>query len=482
MSATTTTERAGPARRHDEHGHGARRPWALLALLVVAQFMVVLDITIVNVALPSIGAGLGFAEQDLQWVVTAYVLCSGGLVLVGGRAADLLGRRRMLLTGLGVFTAASLICGLAPSPAVLVAARAVQGAGAALLTPAALAIITTAYDGGQRATALSVWGAIGTVGVAAGALLGGVLTTALSWHWVFLVNVPVGLATGVLAARVVPRAAGAIADRRGSLDLAGGASVVAGLAVLVYALSGAADHGWGSGRTIALLALAAGLLGAFPLIERSVARPLLPPSIWRRRSLASSTVMMLGVTGILAGTFFVNSVYLQGTLGWSPLETGLAFLPLIAALTLGVHVTAHAVGRVGSRRLLVGGLGLVTIGGLLLALGSDRPGAAELLSTFFVVGLGIGLALPAISITAMSEVAHEHAGVTSGVISTAHEVGAALGVAVLSAIALATPSSATLDYGGATLAGALAAVALAALAAIAFPAVRPAPGAHAPMH
>jgi EmrB/QacA subfamily drug resistance transporter len=480
MIDLSTIMRAHPARSQQQEARS--RPWALLALLVVAQFMVVLDITIVNVALPSIGAGLGFAESDLQWVVTAYVLASGGLVLVGGRAADLLGRRRMLLAGLGVFTAASLVCGLAPSPAALVAARAVQGAGAALLTPAALAIITTTYEGTQRATALSVWGAIGTAGVAAGALLGGVLTTVASWHWVFLVNVPVGLATGALAVRIVPRSAGAVAGGRRSLDLAGCLSAVAGLAVLVYALSGAADHGWGSARTLALLALAAALLGSFPLIERRVARPLLPPVMWRSRSLVSAVAMMLGVTGILAGTFFVSSVYLQGTLGWSALGTGLAFLPIIVALVLGVHATAHAVGRVGSRRVLLSGLGLVILGGLAMALGPDRPSAAELLPSFFVLGLGIGLAFPAISITAMSEVGHDHAGVASGLVSTAHEIGAALGVAALSAVALATPSVTSIDYGAATLATAIAAAVLAAVAAVAFPAVRPAPGARAAMH
>jgi MFS family permease len=234
-----------------------RTSWALLALLAVAQFMVVLDITIVNVALPSIGAGLGFAPADLQWVVTAYVLCSGGLLLVGGRAADMVGRRRTFLAGLGVFTAASLACGLAPSPGFLIAARAVQGSGAALLTPSALAIVTSTYTGAQRVTALSLWGAIASGGIGVGVLLGGILTSALSWHWVFLVNVPVGLAAALLVPRVVPALPG---RGRRSLDLPGGLTAVAGLGVLVYALSGAPDHGWGSARTLLLLAVAAALL------------------------------------------------------------------------------------------------------------------------------------------------------------------------------------------------------------------------------
>jgi EmrB/QacA subfamily drug resistance transporter len=467
----------GPAAQHA----ASRTSWAPLALLAVAQFMVVLDITIVNVALPSIGAALGFAAADLQWVVTAYVLCSGGLLLAGGRAADLLGRRTVFLAGLGVFTAASLACGLAPSPALLVAARAVQGVGAAMLTPAALAIVTATYHGPQRATALGLWGAIASGGVGVGVLLGGVLTTALTWHWVFLVNVPVGIAAAVLTPRVVPAQPADRAHR--SLDLPGGITVVAGLAVLVYALSGAAEHGWGSARTLGLLAVAAGLLAAFARIERSVARPLLAPSVWRSGSLVSGTVMMLGATGILAGTFFLNSLYLQGVLGWSALETGLAFLPFVVAITLGVHVTSHAIGRAGSRALLVTGLLLAATGALLLSLAPDHASyAGDLLPGLVVLGLGVGVAFPAISITAMSDVAHDGAGVASGMLSTAHEVGAALGVAALSAIALATDAGARLHYGDASLAAAIVAGGLAALAAAVVPVVRPAPGAPVAMH
>jgi EmrB/QacA subfamily drug resistance transporter len=456
----------------------ARRvSWAPLAVLVVAQFMVVLDIAIVNVALPSIAADLGFTAADLQWVVTAYVLCSGGLLLVGGRAADLLGRRRMFLAGLGLFTAASLACGLAPSPGALIAARAAQGVGAALLTPAALAIITASYSGAQRATALSVWGAVASSGVAAGVLLGGVLTTALSWQWVFLVNVPVGIAAAALTPRLVP--AVAASRERGPLDLWGGLSAVAGLAVLVYALSGAADHGWGSARTLALLALAAGLLAAFALIERVVARPLVPPSVWRSGSLVAGAGMMLAATGVLAGSFFLTSVYLQGTLGWSALRSGLAFLPFVVAIALGVHATSHVVARVGSRVLVAGGMSLTALGALLLSQASDQAGyATELLPGFVVLGVGLGLAFPAISITAMSEVRHESAGMASGLLSTAHEIGAALGVAVLSAIA----AGQRIDYDEGVLATAIAAGALTLLAAAVMPAVRPPAGSHAAVH
>src|SRR5215469_11221854 len=283
----------------------ARWPWSLLVLLCVAQFMVILDATVVNVALPSIGRALHFAPGDLQWVVTAYVLFSGGLVLLGGRASDVVGRRATFLAGLAVFTAASLASGLAPAAGALIAARAGQGLGAALLTPAALSIITTVYSGAQRATALSVWGAIGGGGAAAGVLAGGMLTTWLGWRSVFLVNVPVGLGAAAASLRLLPRS-GAAAGIRRELDLPGALLVVAGLVTGVYALAGAPVHGWGSVRTLSLLALSLGLLAAFTVVERRVRQPLLPPRTWRSRSLAAGAVVMLGATGVLVGTFFLN--------------------------------------------------------------------------------------------------------------------------------------------------------------------------------
>jgi EmrB/QacA subfamily drug resistance transporter len=456
------------------------RSWSTLALLVVAQFMVVLDITIVNVALPSIGRALDFAPQDLQWVVTAYVLCSGGLLLIGGRIADVAGRRPTFLAGLLLFTIASLASGLAPSAQALVAARAVQGVGAALLTPAALSILTTTYHGAQRVTALGVWGAVASAGVAAGVVLGGMLTTWLSWEWIFLVNVPVGLVTAALAPRALPPGDGIEGTSERGLDVPGAITVVAGLATLVYALSGAADHGWGSARTLTLLAAATALLMAFVAVERTVARPLVPGALVRVPTLASGAVMMLGVTGILAGAFFLNSLYLQRVLDWSALDTGLAFLPLVAAISLGVHATSHLVGRSGTRVLVAGGLALVSIGTLLLALAPDDARyMPDLLPGFLVFGLGVGLAFPAVSITALSQIDHDHAGLASGLMSTAHEIGAALGVAALSAIAAgASPGG----YGDACLAAAIAAGLLGAAAAVAVPAVRPAPGTAVSMH
>jgi len=274
---------------HDPARHPApsqRWPWSVLVLLSVAQFMVILDATVVNVALPSIGRALHLAPGDLQWVVTAYVLFSGGLVLLGGRAADVVGRRATFLAGLAVFTAASLASGLAPSAGALIAARAGQGLGAALLTPAALSIIVVTYSGTQRAAALSTWGALGGGGAAAGVLAGGILTSWLGWRSVFLVNVPVGMVAGLLSLRLVP-SAGARAPIRRELDLPGALLVVAGLVTAVYALAGTPEHGWASGRTLGLLAVSFGLLAAFTVVERGARRPLLPPGTWRTRSLAA---------------------------------------------------------------------------------------------------------------------------------------------------------------------------------------------------
>jgi EmrB/QacA subfamily drug resistance transporter len=470
----------GHAHAHDEP-QGSRPSRAVLALLVVAQFMVVLDISVVNVALPSIDASLRFAAGDLQWVVTAYVLCSGGLLLVGGRAADLLGRRRIFLTGLLLFTAASLASGLAPSPAFLVGARAVQGTGAAMLTPAALSIITTTYSGPDLAKALSLWGGVASAGVAIGVIVGGMLTSWLSWHWVFLINVPVGLVAAGLTRRVVP--VGEAPSRGGGLDLPGALSAVVGLAALVYGISGTSTHGWGSAHTIVLLVAAAALLVTFVIVERSVRRPLVPPVTWRNGPLVAGTGLMLGATGIMGGTFFLNSVYLQGVLGWSALHSGLAFLPFVVAIGAGVHLTSHAVGHLGSRSLVVAGMLLVAIGSVLLATAPDHAHyAADLLPGFCVLGLGMGLTFPALSITALSRVDHDSAGLGSGLLSTGHEVGAALGVAALSAVAVGADSGLAAGYGHAFTGAAVVAGMLAAVAALLVPVVRPAPGAHVGMH
>jgi EmrB/QacA subfamily drug resistance transporter len=467
-----TTSQAGLAQ--DVAPGPPRRPWSVLILLSVAEFMVILDATVVNVALPSIGRALHFAAGDLQWVVTAYVLLSGGLVLLGGRAADVAGRRRIFLAGLSVFTAASLASGLAPAAGVLVAARAGQGLGAALLTPAALSIITTTYSGAQRAAALSTWGAIGGAGAAAGVLAGGVLTTWLTWRSVFLVNVPVGVVAGLLSLRLVP-GSGARPRIGRELDLPGAALATAGLVTGVYALAGTPAHGWGSARTLLLLAVSAGLLAAFAVVERSARQPLLPPGTWRSRSLIAGAAVMLGATGILVGTFFLNSLYLQDVQHASALRAGLEFLPVTAAIGLGAHLASRLLPRAGTRVLATSGLVLMGAGALLLSGTSARAGyAAGLLPGLLIIAAGVGLVFPAVSVTAMSGITADRAGLASGLMTTAHEIGAALGVAVFSVISLAAGGGFAAGYRhGFTVAAAIAA-GLALLAASVLPSVRPA--------
>ena len=474
---------------HTREPAPGRQPWSVLVLLGFAQFMVILDVTVVNVALPSIGRALGFAPADLQWVVTAYVLFTGGLLLLGGRAADLFGRRRVFLVGLLVFTAASLASGLAPSATALIVSRGAQGLGGAFLTPSALAIITTTYTGKQRTAALSTWGAISSAGAGAGLLLGGMLTTWLGWEWIFFINVPVGVAAGLLTLRLVPSASAARPGRRG-LDLPGAISVVAGLVLLVYALTGTSNHGWGLARTLLLLAASAVLLAGFLLVERLTARPLLPPQTWRVRSLVAAMALMLGTTGVLIGTFFLNSIYLQTALDASALKTGLEFLPLALAIALATPLASHLLPRSGSRALAVGGLTLVAVGTLLFVLAPDRASyAADLLPGFLVVGLGVGLVIPAVSVAAMSDVQAERSGLASGMLMTAHEIGAALGVAVLSAVAVAgAGGSGRLHVGLAAgyqdgfLAATIITVGLALAALLALPAVRREGPAGAAMH
>jgi EmrB/QacA subfamily drug resistance transporter len=453
-----------------------REPWTLLVLLCVAQVMVILDVTVVNVALPSIRTALGFATADLQWVMTAYVLMTGGLLLLGGRMADLLGRRLIFLTGLMVFTGASLASGLAPTPAALIATRAAQGLGAAMLSPAALSIITTTYTGEQRTAALSAWGAIGAGGAAAGLLLGGMLTTWLSWEWIFFINVPIGLVTAVLALRLVP-AARSSARSLSELDLPGALTVVSGLVLLVYAIEGTTAHGWGSARTLVLLALSGALLAFFAAIEHQARRPLVPAATWHVRSLVSSATVMLGTTGVLVGTFFLNSLFLQNVLGASALETGLAFLPLVVVIGIAAHIGPRLLTRVGARALVVGALALIAAGELLLTAASARAAyATALLPGFLLIGFGVGLTLVAISVTAMSEIHAERAGLASGLMATAHELGGAFGVSIFSAIALATGSTGSAfanGYDKGALTGALIAMALALVALVAVPTFRP---------
>ena len=458
-----------------------RRSWWILGLIGLAQFMVILDVTVVNVALPSIGKALSFAATDLQWVVTVYVLFTGGLMLLGGRATDLLGRRRVFLVGLVVFTTASLASGLAWSPPALIVARAAQGFGAALLLPSALAIITTTYAGKQRTVALGIWGAIGSAGVAAGVLFGGVVTTLLGWGWIFFINVPIGLVVAAGAVRLLP-AVQPLPPARVRLDLLGAATVMAGLVTLVYAVVGTAQHGWGSGRTLLLLAVAGGFLAAFIAIERRGREPLVPPQTWRIRSLVSSAVVMLGATGILVGTFYLNTLYLQNVLGYSALKTGLSFLPLALVIFVAAHLASHLLSHAGSRIVTLGGLALVAGGALLLAAAPDRARyTTDVLPGFLLLGAGVGLVFVAVTVTAMADIRHDQAGLASGIMTTAHELGAALGVATLAAVATANGNPVSGYSDGFLVAAAIAAL-LAVVSVVALPALRPAPGTHASMH
>jgi MFS transporter len=426
----------------------------------------------VNVALPSLGTDLGFAPGDLQWVISAYVLMTGGLLLLGGRMADLLGRRRVFMTGLIVFTGASLASGLAAGPAALIAARAAQGLGAAMLSPAALSIITTTFTGAERTRALSVWGAIGAGGAAAGVLVGGVLTSALGWQSVFFINVPVGLMTAVLALRMVrPDAAGAGGLRR--LDLPGALTAVAGLVALVYGIE----------RTSAIpLALGAALLALFAAIERRSDHPLVPPATWRVRSLVASGGVMLGGTGLLVGAFFLNSLFAQQELGWSALETGLAFLPFVLVIGIAAHAGPHLLAHAGARVVVV--LGLVLSGAGYLLLSGVSAGASyltDLLPGYLAVGFGIGLVFVSVSVTSMADVDEPRAGLASGLMTTAHEIGAAVGVALVSSVALR--GSGIVDgYANGTLAAAILAGALALLAVLTVPTYRPTSARHVALH
>lgn len=455
MSHHTVTEAPRGASGHQHHvhashGHGfhataavhdansPRRPWTVLALMLMAQFMVVLDVSVVNVALPSIGRALDFRSGDFQWVVSAYVLLSGGLLLLGGRLADLLDRRRMFLTGLGLFTAASVMSGLAASPLTLIVSRAAQGAGAALLTPAALSIVMATYNGRQRAIALSLWGTIASMGIGAGVLFGGLLTTALGWRAVFFINAPIGLVAAVLTSHLIrPSDTGTgLAQRLRSVDLPGAFTAVAGLLAAVYAIESTRESGWSSPRTLITGFVAVALLTAFARIERIVATPLVPPATWRIGSLISASTVMAGVTGAVVGAIFLSSMLLQRVMGHSAVITGLCFLPLAAAITLSAAAASKLLPRTGPKALMVAGLGIAAVGAFLLAGIGAHPGyLADVLPGFVILGGGVGPMFVAISVAAMAHVSPSASGLASGLMMTGHEIGAALGVASLSAIA-----------------------------------------------
>ena len=436
------TMHAAPAPDEDD---GPRRPWTVLAVALAAQILVVLDISVVNTALPTIGHALNIDGGNLQWLVTAYVMMSGGGLLLGGRISDLLSRRGVFLTGLTLFTAASIVSGFAGSTSELIAARAVQGLSAALLTPSALSLITTTYAGAQRRTALAMWGAVGSLGVAAGVLLGGAVTTWTSWQFIFWINGPVGVIALLIGTRAIAKERVA-RPKLTDLDLPGATAVIGGLVALTYALGATATHGWWSAHTLVAMALAAVLLVAFLTIERRADKPLFPPHVWKLNALVSGTAVMLGITGLLVGAVFLTSIFLQTVLGYTAMQTGVSFLPFALAITAGTVAARQLLAHLAPR--VIASLGLAVTGAaamLLSTAGAQATYAADLLPGLVIMGVGVGMVFVPVSVTSMAGIPASHAGVASGFLMTGHEVGAALGVAVLSAVASTAGSLATLN-------------------------------------
>ncbi|PWK86346.1 EmrB/QacA subfamily drug resistance transporter [Lentzea atacamensis] len=450
----------------------ARTRWWALGLLSLAQFMVILDVTVVNVALPVIATELELDRAALTWVVTAYTLCFGGLMLLGGRLADAVGRRRTFLIGLTVFTIASLVSGLAWSASALVAARTAQGMGAALLSPAALSIVTTTFHGPDRNRALGVWAAIAGAGAAAGVLLGGLFTAGPGWEWVFFINVPVGLVVGSLLPRLVPAGRGG----RSHVDLPGALIAMTAVGTLIYGLVRAGDTGWSGGSTLFLLAAGLGLLAVFVVVERRTAEPLVRLELLTRRPVAAGNVVMLGASGLLLANFFLNSQYLQHVLRLDALETGLIFLPVALVIGVGTHLGVRVVARFGGRPAVAVGFGLAAVGAVLLSQVPVTGNAwSAVLPGFLISGLGLGATFVTATTTAMAHVEPHDAGTTSGLISTGHELGATLGIAFVATIAAQSlrGSGPVSGFGAAFTAMAVAAVLLAALTAWLVPAGRP---------
>ena len=409
--------------------------WLVLVLVCLAQFMVVLDATIVNVALPSIQSDLGFSATDLQWVINSYTLMFGGFLLLGGRAGDLVGRKRIFLAGVIVFSLASLLCGLSTSSGMLIVARGLQGLGAALVSPAALSIITTTFEEGpDRTKALGVWSAIAAGGAAFGLLLGGILTETLSWEWIFFVNVPVGVAAALLSARYVPESRAP--NQPSSFDIGGAIAVTAGLIVLVYAIVKAETFGWGSLRTIGLLAAAAALLAAFVAIERTSHAPLVRLGIFRTRSLTVANLVLFAVAGGLFANFFFASLYVQQILGYTPLEAGLAFLPVTVGIGIGAALAQKLVKAFGVRAVAIVGMVIAAAGLFVLSrIPVDGSYLANLLPGLIPMSVGMGLTFVPITLIATTNMSDDDAGLASGLFNTSQQMGGALGLAVLATLA-----------------------------------------------
>ncbi|MEU9994767.1 MFS transporter [Streptomyces sp. NPDC050848] len=481
---------AGHVAPPGEHAHPPADPrrWTALALICLAQFMLILDVTVVNVALPRMATDLDLARTTLTWVVTAYTLCFGGLMLLGGRLADALGARRVLLAGLGLFTAASLVCGLATSAPVLIGGRVAQGVGAALLSPAALALVTTGFHGTERAKALGVWAAVGGTGSAVGVLLGGALTDGPGWPWIFYVNVPVGLVLLVALPRALPTPAPtpAPADFRtrssrtpARLDVPGALLVTGATGALIYGLVQAGESGWTSGATLVPLLGSVLLYGIFAAVERASRAPLMDLRMFTRRPVLAGSFLMLVATALLIAFFFLGSVQLQRLNGFSAFRTGLVFLPVAVATAVGAHLGSRLVGTLGPRVCATGGTALAALGCLPLALvtpGSDAW--TTVMPALSVAALGLGAVFVTATTTALGMIDHHEAGLASGIVNTFHEVGGSIGVALTSTLAASslqaqgTVQGAVQDTSGFTSAFTFCAV-LAAATALVAPALVP---------
>jgi len=419
----------------------ATNPWVVLVLICFAQFMVILDATIVNVALPSIQRDLNLSEGNLQWIVNAYTLVFGGFLLLGGRAGDLLGRKRLFLIGLVIFTGASLFDGLANSEGMLIAARSLQGLGAALISPAALSIIATTFkEGSERAKALGVWAAIAIGGSAVGLVLGGVLTQYFSWPWIFFVNVPVGIVTFVLSFRMIPESRDERAER--NYDIAGAVTVTGGLMALVYAIVDAQQAGWGSAKTLGFFGLAAALLVTFVIVELRTKAPLVRLSIFRIRSLLTANIaMFLAMSGMFA-MFFFNTLYIQRVLGFGPLKAGVAFLPFSAGIMVSAGLASQFAPRLGVRPVAAVGFILSTAGLILLTqLPVHGSYLTNVLPSILLSSLGMGAVFMPLTLIATTGLEDADQGLASGLFNTSQQIGGALGLAILSTLATSkTPS------------------------------------------
>jgi EmrB/QacA subfamily drug resistance transporter len=412
-----------------------RRRWIALAVIVTAQFMVVLDIAIVNVALPSIRTDLHFSQESLQWVITGYSIFFGGFLMLGGRLADLLGRRRLFMAGLVLFTVASLLNGLAWSEGSLIVFRCLQGFGAAMLSPAALSILTTTFqEGRERNLALGIWGAVAGSGGAAGVLLGGALTSAFSWPWIFFVNVPIGVAVIAVTPWLVRESRADLPNRY--FDFAGAATITAGLMLLVYGMTRATQHGWGTASTVGLLAASAILTGSFFLIESRSKAPLLPLRILRLRTLAGSNLAALITTGAVFSMFFLLTLYMQQVLHYSAIKTGVAYIAFTVTTVAFSAVSQGLVTKLGVRSVLPAGLALVTVALVLFArLPVDGHYFWDMFPGFIIGGLGLALTFIPMSIGALTGVRPADAGIASGLINTTQQIGGAVGVAAATTIA-----------------------------------------------